>query len=135
MNTLFDEIGGEEPLRRLVDLFYDRMERLESAKVIRDMHPADLATSRDRLFWFLCGWTGGPQHYIERRGHPRLRGRHMPFAIDDSAAEQWMLCVNGALQEVVADADLRHRLSAGLAHVAAFMRNQGKAPHPGLPIT
>ncbi len=134
MKTLFDEIGGEEPLRRLVDRFYDLMDERPDCRPVRAMHPPDLTTSRDRLFWFLCGWTGGPQHYIERRGHPRLRARHLPFAIDDDARDQWMRCMDGALAEVVGDEDLRRRLSAALLHVASFMRNQGGAPHPGLPI-
>lgn len=134
MQTLFEEIGGEEPIRRLVDLFYDRMDTLPEARVVREMHPPDLRSSRDKLFWFLCGWTGGPQHYIERRGHPRLRRRHMPFAIDEDAAAQWMLCMDSALGELVEDEDLRRRVSSALRHVAGHMRNQGPPQRPGLPI-
>ncbi len=134
MQTLFEELGGEEAVRRIVDVFYDRMDTLTEAAEVRAMHPDDLGSSRDRLFWFLCGWTGGPQHYIERRGHPRLRRRHMPFAIDGGAADQWMLCMDAALQQEVADEDLRRRVSSALRHIASHMRNQGAPQRPGLPI-
>lgn len=133
MNTLFEELGGEEPLRRLVDRFYDLMDGREDVAAVRGMHPDDLGESRDKLFWFLCGWTGGPQHYIERFGHPKLRRRHMPFAIDTGAAEQWMACMNGALDEVVQDADLRRRMASAFDHLAKHMRNVD-APRGGLSI-
>jgi hemoglobin len=135
MQTLFEQLGGEDVVRRLVDAFYDHMDTLAEAEVVRAMHPPDLSESRDRLFWFLCGWTGGPQHYIERRGHPRLRRRHMPFPIDDDAASQWMLCMDRALSDVGVEGDVQQKMSSALRHIAAHMRNRGGGPNPGLPIT
>ena len=57
---------------------------------IRAMHPEDLQGSRDKLFMFLSGWLGGPDLFVEKFGHPRLRGRHMPFAIGTSERDQWV---------------------------------------------
>ncbi len=123
-DTIYDKLGGEEGLRALVDRFYDLMDSLPEAAAIRHMHPDDLRESRDKLFEFLSGWTGGPQLYIQRRGHPRLRARHMPFPVDESARDQWMLCMDRALEESVADPMLRSQLSGALGRVANFMRNQ-----------
>lgn len=120
----FDMLGGEPGVRALVDTFYDYMDTLPEARSIRDMHPADLAGSRDKLFWFLCGWLGGPPHYIQRFGHPRLRARHLPFAIDDAARDQWMLCMDRALATHIEDPFLRGELHKALAGVANHMRNQ-----------
>jgi hemoglobin len=81
--TLYDLLGGEpeatHKIREIVEAFYDVMDSDEKAKTIRLMHPEDLTSSREKLFMFLSGWTGGPQLYIERYGHPFLRRRHLPF--------------------------------------------------------
>ena len=67
---------------------------------------------------------GGPSIYIERRGPPHMRRRHLPFSIDYSAAAQWMFCMDLALAEVVTDDELRAHLHHGFARVANHMRNQ-----------
>ena len=78
--TAFEALGGEPRVRALVDRFYDLM-ALEPGNVpLRELHPSVLEGSRDKLFWYLCGWLGGPQHYVQRFGHPRLRARHLPFS-------------------------------------------------------
>lgn len=115
---------GEDGVRRLVDRFYDLMDTLPEAAEVRAMHPRDLRGSREKLFWFLSGWLGGPPLYVERKGHPRLRMRHLPFAVDDAARDQWMLCMNRALDEVVAEPDLRAFLARQLGRVADHMRNR-----------
>ena len=79
--SAFDLLGGETPVRELVDRFYDLMDLEAAFAELRALHPPDLDGSRDKLFWFLCGWLGGPSHYTERFGHPRLRARHLPFPI------------------------------------------------------
>lgn len=124
--TLFEELGGEEGVRTLVDAFYDHMDALDEAKKIRSMHAKDLRVSRDKLFMFLTGWTGGPQLYVEKHGHPRLRMRHMPFPIDADARDQWLLCMQRALDDTIEDPDLRERMMSAFRHVADFMRNQGE---------
>ena len=87
------------------------------------MHPDDLTSSREKLYLFLSGWTGGPQLYVQQHGHPRLRMRHLPFAVDESARDQWMLCMRRALEETVPDPAVREYLDAALYRVADFMRN------------
>jgi hemoglobin len=126
MNPLdrpFDVLGGENAVRALVDRFYDLMDTRPEARVIRAMHPADLATSRDHLHWFLVGYLGGPPLYMDRRGHPRLRARHLPFVIDLAARDAWLGCMNQAIDEQVVDPDLRRFLREQLARVADHMRN------------
>jgi hemoglobin len=81
--------------------------------------------SRDKLFWFLCGWLGGPDHYIERFGHPRLRARHMPYAIGIAERDQWMACMVQAMQESEVDPALAERLAQALFGTADWMRNRG----------
>jgi hemoglobin len=122
--TVFDLLGGETGVRKLVDAFYDRMDADAAFTGIRALHPATLTGSRDKLFWFLCGWTGGPDHFVQRFGHPRLRARHLPFAIGESERDQWMRCMDGALAHVGVDEDLRAKLLVSFFQTADWMRNQ-----------
>ena len=122
--TLF-EVLGDGRIRALVDRFYDHMDVVPEAAGIRAMHPADLSGSRDKLYWFLVGWSGGPPLFVQRFGHPRLRARHLPFAIGDDEALQWMQCMRLALAEVIAEAPLRATLEATFGQIAEHMRNQG----------
>ncbi len=127
-STLFELLGGEqqgmEALRNLVETFYDIMDSDPKAQPIRAMHPADLTSAREKLFMFLTGWTGGPQLYIERYGHPMLRKRHLPFAVDESARDQWMYCMIKAMHQLKMDEALMTKLAGQLYGVADFMRNQ-----------
>ncbi len=122
--TIYEQIGGEQAVRRLIDRFYDLMDTLPEAAGIRALHPETLDESRNKLFWFLSGWMGGPQLYTERFGHPRLRARHLPFPIGESERDQWLMCMNKALEEVVDNALMRVQLSRSLAQLADFMRNR-----------
>ena len=123
-HTPFESLGGEERVRLLVDSFYDRMNDGAEFTVIREMHPEDLTESRQKLFEFICGWLGGPQLYMERRGHPKLRMRHAPFSIGASERDQWLACMAHAMDQLEIDGDLRAFLDARFAHVADFMRNR-----------
>ena len=117
------ENGGTAKIRELVETFYDIMETDPKASPIRALHPADLTSSREKLSMFLTGWTGGPQLYIERYGHPRLRQRHMPFSIGESERDQWMYCMIGAMHQMNLDEKLLQKLAEQLYGVADFMRN------------
>ena len=86
MKTTYEQMGGEPGIRALVDRFYELMDTLPEAATIRAMHPADLSESIEKLVLFLIGWSGGPPAYVTKYGHPRLRARHLPFAVDDEAA-------------------------------------------------
>lgn len=120
-DTPFAEIGGEAPIRTLVERFYDEIEA--TSPVLRDMLPRDTSVSRQKLFEYLVGWTGGPPLYVQKHGHPRLRMRHLPFRIDESAAREWMRCMTVALDETVAALPLRDFLTVQMAGVAAHMIN------------
>ncbi len=112
-------------MRQLVDRFYDLMD-LESAFAgVRALHPTELGGSRDKLFWFLCGWLGGPPLYTDRFGHPMLRARHLPYAIGIQERDQWMACMMSAMQEQAVAPELAQRLTESFFGTADWMRNQG----------
>ena len=127
-STFFELLGGEasgtENIRHLVETFYDIMDSDPKAATLRAMHPAELTSAREKLFMFLTGWTGGPQLYIERYGHPKLRARHMPFSIDESARDQWMYCMIKAMHQLDFEDSLMKKLAEQLYGVADFMRNR-----------
>ncbi len=122
--SLYRQIGGEEGVRRLVDRFYDLMDQDEAVSELRTMHARSLKASRQKLFEFLSGWLGGPQLYVEKYGHPRLRQRHMSFQVDIQARDQWMICMRQALEEVVESKELRKGLGKAFHDLANHMRNQ-----------
>lgn len=127
-NTFFELLGGEasgtDNIRNLVETFYDIMDSDPKVIPLRTMHQPDLTSAREKLFMFLSGWTGGPQLYIERYGHPMLRKRHLPFAIDESARDQWMYCMIKAMHQLKYEDVLMRRLAEQLYDVADFMRNR-----------
>lgn len=122
--TLYDLVGGDAGVRRIVDTFYDVMDRDPEAATVRDMHPADLTESRQKLYEFLSGWMGGPALYQEKRGHPRLRFRHLPFSIGSAEAAQWLYCMNVALRELKVPDAAGERLMQGLTMTARHMINR-----------
>ena len=122
--TAFEKVGGEAAVRALVDRFYDLMDLEPAFAGIRALHPSTMEGSRDKLFWFLCGWLGGPAHYVDRFGHPFLRARHLPFAIGIAERDQWMACMKQAMSEVSLDPVLVQRLEESFFKTADFMRNR-----------
>ena len=122
--TLYDIIGGDARLRELVDRFYDLMDLEPQFAALRAMHPSSLDGARDKLFWFLSGWSGGPNHYIERFGHPRLRARHLPFSIASIERDQWLRCMALAMHELDMPEALQERLIHSFFQTADWMRNR-----------
>lgn len=122
--TPFERLGGEAGVRSLVDRFYDLMELEPAWTALRTLHPADLQGSRDKLFWFLCGWLGGPSHYTERFGHPMLRARHMPYSIGLRERDEWMACMLQAMQDQGLEGSLAQRLTESFFGTADWMRNR-----------
>jgi len=120
----YDLIGGGEGLRSLVDRFYDLMDSAPEAAHIRALHPASLQGSREKLYMFLSGWSGGPPLYVERFGHPRLRQRHMPFSIGVRERDEWLWCMQHALDESQIPAATREFLRGRFIEIADFMRNR-----------
>lgn len=117
-------MGGEVVLRRLVECFYDLMDEDPDYFGIRKLHPQELNSSRQKLFMFLSGWTGGPSLYVEKYGEPRLRSRHLPFSIGITERDQWLSCMNSAMEKIGLEIQLRKSLALAFEQTADFMRNQ-----------
>ncbi|MDA8092549.1 MAG: group II truncated hemoglobin [Betaproteobacteria bacterium] len=133
--TPYQRLGGEPAIRRWVGRFYELMDELPEAYRARKIHPKDLAPSGEKLVMFLSGWLGGPQLYQEKFGHPRLRRRHLPFPIGPAEREEWLMCMRAAMEETIADGELRAQLYAAILPLAMHMLNQGEAAPacPSLP--
>jgi hemoglobin len=120
----FERLGGEAGVRALVDRFYDLMDLDPVYAELRALHPGTLEGSRDKLFWFLCGWLGGPAHYTDRFGHPMLRARHLPYSIGIRERDQWLACMQQAMHEQQVEPALAQRLAESFFGTADWMRNR-----------
>ena len=118
--AVYDQVGGAATFERLVDLFYEGVERDE---LLRPMYPADLADSRRHLALFLIQYFGGPQTYVQERGHPRLRMRHVPFAITRAARDAWVRHMDAALDALALPAEQDAAMRRYFADAATFMIN------------
>ena len=126
--SVYDMIGGETGVQALVHRFYELMDTLPEAWEIRKLHPESLAGAEEMLFMYLSGYLGGPNLYIEKFGHPRLRARHLPFPIGVRERDQWLNCMRQALHDTQVIAPVQEALMKALSDLADFMRNQ---PEPG----
>jgi hemoglobin len=125
--TPYEAIGGDAGIRQLVNRFYDLMDASPEAATIRRLHAASLKASREKLYMYLTGWTGGPPIYVEKFGHPRLRARHLPFHISSRERDEWLWCMDHALDEQPMPEELRGFLREKLHALADHMRNQPDA--------
>ena len=149
--TPFEWIGGEAQVKALIERFYDLMELEPQYAALRAAHGSTLADARQKLFWFLCGWLGGPQHEFlgsepkfsqpkadpagatqsvaeklvsdPNNSHPMLRARHMPFKIGILERDQWLACMDQAMVETGVDEALRTRLKGSFFQTGDWMRN------------
>jgi len=113
---------GEDGFRRLIAAFY---RQVPGDPILGPMYPAhDLAGAETRLRDFLVGRFGGPQRYIEQRGHPRLRMRHAPFPIDPAARDRWLELMGVALDEAQLGDDVTDFLRDFFGAVAAMVVNR-----------
>ena len=128
LGTPYDDLGGEDVVRRLATRFYDVMERDEPALLAVHLQdpPGHVALqTRERFGLFLMGWLGGPQTYQERFGHPRLRMRHAHVQIDQDQRDAWLRCMVKALDDLEIRGDTRAYVETRLAEVATFLKNVG----------
>ena len=125
--SVYDALGGEAAIRALVRRFYELMDSLPEAWETRQLHPESLAGSEEKLFMYLSGYLGGPNLYIEKFGHPRLRARHLPFAIGIRERDQWLHCMGQALADTQVAPPLRAALMKAFGDLADFMRNQAES--------
>jgi hemoglobin len=123
--TAYELIGGSDVVRALVDRFYDLMDLEPAYADLRAVHPPTLDAARDKLYWFLSGWLGGPDLYISRFGHPMLRARHLPYPIGIRERDQWLASMEQAMTEVGIEPAFRARLANSFAGTADWMRNKG----------
>ena len=121
-DTLYDQVGGEQFFKQLVDGFYDVV---ETDELLRTMYPEDLTDSKRHLVLFLCQYWGGPSTYQAERGHPRLRMRHATFHIDKKARDAWIIAMTSALESVRSELapDQYDELLAYFEMAAHQMRN------------
>jgi len=122
--TPYQRLGGDAKVRELVERFYDLMELEPGYAHLRKVHGSSLESAREKLYFFLSGWLGGPSLYTDRYGHPMLRARHLPFAIGTTERDQWMACMVQAMEETEVAQDLRQALREALFKTADWMRNQ-----------
>ena len=122
--SIFDQLGGEPAVRALVERFYDLMDIDADLCALRATHGPSLDGAREKLFLFLCGYFGGPDYYVERHGHPRLRARHLPFSIGEAERDQWVICMGRAMQGQGIESDLLDRMLQSFYGVADWMRNR-----------
>lgn len=130
----YETLGGDTGIRQLVNRFYDIMDTAPEAAAVRALHAASLKQSREKLILYLTGWTGGPPVYVEKYGHPRLRARHMPFAIGSVERDQWLWCMKLAIDEQQLPDAFVAELWQKLRQVADFMRNQPDDDAAGLTV-
>lgn len=131
--TLYERVGGDATgldfFRRLVDHFYAGV---VTDDVLWPLYPdqSDLIGAKERLTLFLLQYWGGPQTYMEQRGHPRLRLRHLPFHIGPLERDRWLVHMTAAIEATTADHDLRAELISYFEPAAEHLRND-----TGLPIS
>jgi hemoglobin len=121
VTTFYDEIGGEETITAIVAAFY---RGVATDEVLRPLYPEeDLGPAEERFRTFLMQYWGGPTTYSDRRGHPRLRMRHAPFAVTPVAKEHWLRHFRAALDEVALPPEQDAQFWDYVTHAAQFMVN------------
>lgn len=127
--TPYQEAGELAGITRLVDEFYINMDTLPEAETIRNMHPEDLAESRKKLTYFLCGWLGGPRLFQEHYGPISIPGAHKRFPIGYEERDAWLLCMQRAIASQPYSAQFKDYLLAALSIPAERVRqvNAGEA--------
>ena len=127
--TLYERVGGENFLSRLVDRFYAGV---VDDQVLWPLYPDqdDLEGAKERLTLFLVQYWGGPMTYMEVRGHPKLRLRHMPFTIGPKERDHWLVHMAAAVEETTEDHAIRSELMSYFTSAAEHLRND-----TGLPIS
>ncbi|WP_102794878.1 group II truncated hemoglobin [Bowmanella denitrificans] len=122
--SLYDLIGGKDTTYKLCHRFYDIMQSDPKASELLAIHQADLTQTRQKFYEFMSGWLGGPPLFEQKYGHPRLRARHLHAKINQQMINQWLYCMNQALEDCVADSRLRQVIWQNLVPLAQHMKNQ-----------
>lgn len=127
LRSVYDRAGGDEPFRKLVDIFYRNV--MADAR-INHLFPPDLEPGKKWQFLFITQYFGGPTRYIDERGHPRLRMRHMPFPIGTTERDAWVEAMLSAIDEVGFAPDIAEIMRNYFTSTATFMMNRSDSDIP-----
>jgi hemoglobin len=124
--VMYEQIGGEEPLRRMVDHFYDIVESHPDGEPVHRLHMQGfgIAHLRQAQFEFLSGFLGGPRYYVERMGHSNVRQMHAHLAIGSAEVRSWLRCMAHAIEKAGIAADAGSRMMEHFTRVAEALRNR-----------
>ena len=129
--SLYEAIGGEETMRRIVHGFYLQVPEDD---ILGPMYPEDdMKGAEERLFWFLSQFWGGPRTYSEQRGHPRLRQRHFPFEINQAAADRWFSLMSTSVEQIEESTmprTYKDQFLTQMRRTAQMLINQSETPWP-----
>lgn len=123
-SNAYDLIGGDKVIRAIAHDFYQQMQTRPETQRLLAIHRSPIAESEQKLYEFLSGWLGGPQLYQQKHGHPALRARHMPFAIDESMRDQWLICMRAAIESSIKKPEHQQVIIQAIATLADNMRNR-----------
>lgn len=118
------QLLGEAGIQRLVNTFYDIMDTLPEAAGVRAMHAADLSPMKEKLAQYLTGWMGGPPLYANKYGSVCMTTPHEPYHIGPAERDQWLLCMDLALEQTGASTELVEMLKVPLFRIADAIRNK-----------
>ncbi|MBB1439443.1 group II truncated hemoglobin [Shewanella sp. SG41-4] len=123
-SNAYELIGGDKVIRAIAHDFYQQMQTRPETQALLAIHRSPLHESEQKLYEFLSGWLGGPQLYQQKHGHPALRARHMPFAIDESMRDQWLICMRAAIQNNIKKPEHQQVIIQAISTLADNMRNR-----------
>lgn len=127
--TLYEAIGGDAAIRKLVARFYAVMDSDPNAARCRAAHPPSLARAEEKLYEYLTGYLGGPPLYTDKYGHPRLRSRHFTASIGPREVEEWLYCFRIAADDAIEHPKLRAIVWEPIERLAHHMQNQPGDDH------
>lgn len=122
--TIYSRIGGRAVIDQVVDEFYHIMKTDPVARDCLLTHRGDMDEVALKLKQYLYGWLGGPQLFVQKYGHPRMRARHMAFPIGLKEAEQWMYCMKLSLRKSKIDLNDQEEILGAMKHLAGIIINQ-----------
>ncbi len=124
--SVYKKIGGRKKIVKIVQRFYEIMKTDPMAKDCLATHPNldNIEVLSEKLTDFLCGWLGGPQYFLQKHGHPRMRMRHMKFPINQVAREQWLYCMNKSLEENNVSEEIRREMLHALDNLSGVIQNR-----------
>lgn len=122
------QLLGDDGIRRLAEAFYQIMDEAHEAAGIRRMHSEDLGEVTEKLYEYLVGWMGGPPLYAEKYGTVCLTKPHEPYAIGPDERDQWLWCMDRALERIGASEEVKQMLEQPMRRIAMAVQNRDRSP-------